>query len=199
MKKALIIVDVQKDFCPGGALPAASAPAAIPVINKIVPQFDYVIASKDWHPEKTIHFDKWPVHCVANTDGASFHGELQQDKIDLILYKGTGNKDDGYSAFEATNEELVGWFAFSCEGDCVALGLGLRPDLTGRGFGLAYLEAGLAFAEQRFRPSRFRLSVATFNERAIRVYERAGFTPLRTFDHATNGGIHQFLEMTRPA
>lgn len=110
MKKALIIVDVQKDFCPGGALPAALAPATIPVINKIAPQFDYVVASKDWHPEKTIHFDKWPVHCVADTDGAAFHAELKQDQIDLILYKGTGNKDDGYSAFEATNVELAGWF-----------------------------------------------------------------------------------------
>ena len=78
-------------------------------------------------------------------------------------------------------------------------GLGLRPDLTGRGLGLAYLSAGLVFAGQRFKPSRFRLSVATFNERAIRVYERAGFTPSRTFDHATNGSIHRFLEMTRPA
>jgi ribosomal-protein-alanine N-acetyltransferase len=121
------------------------------------------------------------------------------DADDLAELLGEDTREGKYfSAFDA-DEELVGWFAFSCEGDCVALGLGLRPDLTGRGFGLAYLEAGLTFAQQRFRPSRFRLSVATFNERAIRVYERAGFTPLRTFEHATNGGIHRFLEMTRPA
>jgi [ribosomal protein S18]-alanine N-acetyltransferase len=121
------------------------------------------------------------------------------DADDLAELLGKETREGKYFSAFGADEELVGWFAFSREGDCVEFGLGLRPDLTGRGFGLAYLEAGLAFAEQRFKPSRFRLSVAAFNERAIRVYERAGFTPLRTFGHATNGGLHQFLEMTRPA
>ena len=121
------------------------------------------------------------------------------DADDLAELLGKETREGKYfSAFRA-DEELVGWFAFSRDGDWVDLGLGLRPDLTGRGLGLAYLQAGLVFAERRFKPSRFRLSVATFNERAVRVYERAGFTPLRTFDHATNGGVHQFLEMVRPA
>jgi ribosomal-protein-alanine N-acetyltransferase len=121
------------------------------------------------------------------------------DADDLAELLGKETREGKYfSAYDA-GEELVGWFGFSCEGDCVEFGLGLRPDLTGRGLGLAYLEAGLAFAGQRFTPSRFRLSVTTFNERAIRVYARAGFSPLRTFDHATNGAIHRFLEMTRPA
>jgi ribosomal-protein-alanine N-acetyltransferase len=121
------------------------------------------------------------------------------DADDLAELLGKETREGKYFSAVGADEELVGWFAFSYEGDCVGVGLGLRPDLTGRGLGLAYLEAGLAFATQRFTPDRFRLSVATFNERAIRVYERAGFSPLRTFDHATNGGIHPFLEMTRPA
>jgi [ribosomal protein S18]-alanine N-acetyltransferase len=85
------------------------------------------------------------------------------------------------------------------DGDDVTIGLGLRPDLTGRGLGLPFVEAGMAFAREQFGPSRFRLSIATFNERAIRVYERAGFVPLRTFDYETNGGVYPFLEMTRSA
>ena len=121
------------------------------------------------------------------------------DADDLAELLGEETREGKYFSAVGADEELVGWFAFTYERDCVGVGLGLRPDLTGRGLGLAYLQAGLAFATQRFTPRRFRLSVATFNERAIRVYERAGFAPLRTFDHATNGGIHPFLEMTRPA
>ncbi|MFY9597657.1 MAG: isochorismatase family protein, partial [Dysgonamonadaceae bacterium] len=61
----------------------------------------------DWHPVDSVHFEKWPVHCVQNTYGADFHPDLQTDKIDRVLLKGTQNKDDGYSAFEATNVSLA--------------------------------------------------------------------------------------------
>ena len=107
MKKALLIVDVQNDFCPGGTLAAPAGNDIIPVINKIMDKFDLVIASKDWHPEKTVHFDKWPVHCVRATPGAAFHPELDTTKIDEGVLKGTTNSDDGYSAFEATNNDLA--------------------------------------------------------------------------------------------
>ena len=96
--KALLIVDVQNDFCPGGALGAPGNDEVVPVINKIQDKFDVVVASKDWHPENSIHFEKWPVHCVANTKGAEFHPDLKTGKIDTIFLKGTGNKDDGYSS-----------------------------------------------------------------------------------------------------
>lgn len=106
MKRALLIVDVQNDFCPGGALPAPSGNEIIPVINSIMDKFDVVIASKDWHPEQTIHFEKWPVHCVRATPGADFHPGLDITQIDEVVLKGTSNSDDGYSAFEATNYDL---------------------------------------------------------------------------------------------
>jgi ribosomal-protein-alanine N-acetyltransferase len=103
-----------------------------------------------------------------------------------------------FSALDV-NGELAGFFEFQVKGDDVIIGLGLRPDLTGRGLGHAFLEAGIEFARETFAPAQFRLSVASFNKRAIKVYERAGFTTTRAFDHETNGGIHPFLEMTRLA
>lgn len=107
MKKALLIVDVQNDFCPGGALGVKDGDKVVPVINGIMDRFDRVIASRDWHPGESVHFEKWPVHCVAGTPGAEFHPDLDTTKIDLEVRKGTDNKDDGYSAFEATNVSLA--------------------------------------------------------------------------------------------
>ena len=109
MNKALLIVDVQNDFCPGGALPAPKGDKVVPVINKIIDKFSNVIASRDWHPKVTVHFNKWPEHCVQNTKGADFPNELNKDKFDQIFEKGTRNIDDGYSAFEATNLDLTGY------------------------------------------------------------------------------------------
>ena len=105
-KRALIIVDMQNDFCPKGALPVKDGDKIIPVINSLMEKFSDIVATKDWHPENSEHFKKWPVHCVAKTYGAEFHPELKTDKIDKIFFKGTDNRDDGYSGFEATNESL---------------------------------------------------------------------------------------------
>lgn len=105
--KALLIVDVQNDFCSGGALATQGGEEVAPVINSIVDKFDLVLASKDWHPAQTVHFDKWPVHCVQGTIGAEFHPDLNTEYIDQVLEKGTANVDDGYSAFEATNLNLT--------------------------------------------------------------------------------------------
>ncbi len=107
--KALLIVDLQRDFCPKGALPAPDGDRIVPVINRLMDKFDYVLASKDWHPANTIHFETWPVHCVRDTPGAEFHPDLNINKLDIVLLKGTDNKDDGYSAFEATNENLAAY------------------------------------------------------------------------------------------
>ena len=106
MKEALLIVDLQKDFCPGGALAVQDGDKIVPVINKLMKNFDIVIATKDWHSPNSKHFDKWPVHCLQESEGSEFHNELNSDKISKIFYKGTSFEDDGYSGFEATNEDL---------------------------------------------------------------------------------------------
>ncbi|MBI3578433.1 MAG: nicotinamidase [Ignavibacteriales bacterium] len=104
--KALLVVDVQNDFCPGGSLAVPEGDKVVPVINKLMEKFDIIVASKDWHPSQTVHFQKWPVHCVQNSKGAEFHPQLRSAKVQQVFLKGTGNKDDGYSAYEATNFNL---------------------------------------------------------------------------------------------
>ena len=103
-------------------------------------------------------------------------------------------KDAYFSAFDEGGA-LVGFFQFEVESETVDVGLGMRPDLTGAGRGLDYLLAGLEFARGRYAPARFTLSVATFNARAIRVYERTGFRRENVYRHQTNGGEFPFLAM----
>ncbi len=105
--KALLIVDVQNDFCPSGALPTPKGDAVVPVINKIIDKFPLVVGVRDWHPENTEHFKIWTPHCIQGTKGAEYHPDLRTDKIDYIFSKGTGIKDDGYSAFEVTDVKLA--------------------------------------------------------------------------------------------
>ena len=92
---------------------------------------------------------------------------------------------------------VVGFAQLVADGGTVDVGLGLRPDLTGRGLGAGFLEAVLAEARSRHAPRRFTLSVAAFNQRAIVVYERAGFAEVARLQHATNGGVHEFVTMSR--
>lgn len=105
--------------------------------------------------------------------------------------------DDALQEKEGDNR--IGIFTFIRRGESVEIGLAMRPDLTGRGLGLAFIEAGMDFARARYAPTRFTLDVATFNERARKVYERAGFRPAGTFMRNTRGGSHEFLAMNRPA
>lgn len=109
--KALLVVDVQNDFCPGGSLAVPQGDKVVPVINMLMGKFDIIVASKDWHPSQTVHFQKWPVHCVQSSTGAEFHPLLHSAKIQQVFLKGTGNKDDGYSAYEATNLNLQEYLA----------------------------------------------------------------------------------------
>jgi len=92
---------------------------------------------------------------------------------------------------------VVGFAQLVADGGTVDVGLGLRPDLTGRGLGARFLEAVLAEARSRHAPDRLTLSVAAFNRRAITVYERAGFAEVARRQHATNGGVHEFVMMAR--
>lgn len=115
---ALLIVDVQNDFLPGGTLAIPKGDEIIPTINALQEQFDLIIASKDWHPPKHVSFasthgkqpgdtiqmegyvqELWPDHCVQNTWGAEFVPSLKTNKLSYIVYKGKDPQVDSYSAF----------------------------------------------------------------------------------------------------
>ncbi len=122
--------------------------------------------------------------------------DASADSADLAeLLEPTGWGSDYFAA--DSDGALAGYFHFKPLDESVEIGLGLRPDLTGRGLGCDFVEAGMAFARDRFSPARFTLAVATFNLRAISVYERAGFTAERQVLRETNGGQFQFVEMSR--
>ena len=116
---ALIIVDVQNDFCPGGSLQVSDGDKIIPNINKLINEenFDLVIATQDWHPKDHVSFASnygvkpfefnekanqvvWPTHCVQGTFGAELRKGLEQNKINYILRKGINKEIDSYSAFK---------------------------------------------------------------------------------------------------
>jgi nicotinamidase/pyrazinamidase len=105
---AVLIVDVQNDFCPGGALAVAGGDRVIPVLNAVIDRFrgEPIYASRDWHPADTTHFKAfggpWPVHCVAGTPGAELHPGLRLPADAVVVSKGQDRGDDGYSAFEGT-------------------------------------------------------------------------------------------------
>lgn len=109
-KQALLVVDVQNDFCPGGTLAVPQGDEVIPPLNKLIDEFlqrgDPVYLSRDWHPPTTKHFaaygGTWPVHCVQNTPGAEFHPALRNDPRIKVISKGLGDTDC-YSAFDETD------------------------------------------------------------------------------------------------
>jgi nicotinamidase/pyrazinamidase len=100
----LIVVDVQNDFLPGGALAVPHGDRVIDPINRIAPLFAHVVGTRDWHPEVHPHFQDhggpWPYHCVQDTDGARFAENLAVDEFDEILSKGANPPLHGYDAFE---------------------------------------------------------------------------------------------------
>jgi nicotinamidase/pyrazinamidase len=116
---ALLVIDVQNDFCPGGALAVAGGDAVVPMINGLMPAFKTVVLTQDWHPAghasfASTHAGKapfdmvslaygeqvlWPDHCVQGTNGADFHPALQTDPAQLVIRKGMNSSIDSYSAF----------------------------------------------------------------------------------------------------
>ncbi|MDP2938568.1 MAG: isochorismatase family protein [Candidatus Omnitrophota bacterium] len=111
LKKALLIVDVQNDFCPGGALAVPNGGKIIPFLNKYVKIFSAeklpIFFSRDWHPKKTKHFKEfggiWPKHCAQDSKGAMFHPNLRIPKQAIILSKGMDPQKDSYSVFQAVD------------------------------------------------------------------------------------------------
>lgn len=104
---ALIIVDVQNDFCPGGALAVGDGDAVVPIINALAPRFGTVVATQDWHPADhrsfTAQGGPWPVHCVAGTTGAALHPTLDTAPIDLTVRKAMVAAEEAYSGFDGTD------------------------------------------------------------------------------------------------
>ena len=117
--KALVIVDMENDFMPGGALGVSGADEIIPIINALIPKFPLVVACQDWHPVDHVSFAAshpgkkpgdhirvkdfdqvlWPVHCVQNTSGAEMVSSLDEKEIASFFHKGTDKNIDSYSAF----------------------------------------------------------------------------------------------------
>lgn len=111
--KALLIVDVQNDFCPGGALAVPEGDKIVLPLNKYIKIFLKhklpIFASRDWHPKRTKHFKDfgglWPKHCIQKTKGARFHPGLRLPKNTIILSKGMSPEKDSYSVFQAFDAE----------------------------------------------------------------------------------------------
>ena len=99
-RSALIIVDLQNDFCAGGNLAVGGASYIIPIINRLIPKFQIVVTTQDFHPLDHCSFKKWPVHCVAGTKGAELHQDLDKTRINRYIKKDT--EKDIYSGFQDT-------------------------------------------------------------------------------------------------
>ncbi len=145
--KALLIVDVQNDFCPGGALAVPDGDKVVPVINRLIDHFDAIIQTQDWHPKNhssfaSSHPEKnlydvvemkygtqvlWPDHCVQGTKGADFHPDLKTDKTQVIIRKGFRREIDSYSTFfendHKTTTGLAGYLKERGITDLYAVGL----------------------------------------------------------------------------
>ena len=128
--KALLVIDVQKDFCPGGALPVPRGDEVVPVINRLMKDYPLVVATGDWHPPGHGSFAStrggkpgdvipmdgmiggvqvlWPDHCVQGSPGAGFHEDLDLRPLSLILHKGADPAVDSYSAFCENNGAVTG-------------------------------------------------------------------------------------------
>lgn len=108
-ESALILVDIQNDFCPGGALAVADGHRIVPIVNRLNREFPLVISTQDWHPANHISFVEqggpWPPHCVQDTPGAELHPNLRTDSIAHYFRKASSPEKDDYSEFEGKDEQ----------------------------------------------------------------------------------------------
>jgi nicotinamidase/pyrazinamidase len=147
MTNALIVIDIQNDFCPGGALAVAHGDAIVAGINALMADFDAVVLTQDWHPANHSSFADnhagaapysmiempygpqvlWPRHCVQGSDGAAFQGGLNSDRADMVIRKGFRPEIDSYSAFfendHKTPTGLDGYLRNRCVTKLVLAGL----------------------------------------------------------------------------
>lgn len=112
---ALIVVDVQNDFCPGGALPVPGGEGVVRVINPLQMKFQRIYFTRDWHPQDHCSFSdtptftdrSWPVHCVQDSPGAEFQGSLHVPADAPVISKGTDGNEEAYSGFQGTDLALL--------------------------------------------------------------------------------------------
>src|SRR5215510_11064370 len=106
---ALILVDIQNDFCPGGALAVNEGDQIVPIVNRLIPEFALVISTQDWHPANHISFEQrggpWPPHCVQGTQGAQLHPDLNTNTISYYFRKASSPDKDDYSEFAGKDEQ----------------------------------------------------------------------------------------------
>jgi nicotinamidase/pyrazinamidase len=113
MRRALLIIDFQNDFVPGGALPVPDGDAIAPRVTELLDsgEFDLVVATRDWHPADHNSFvaqgGPWPPHCVQGSEGAELHPSLDRSRVDVVIDAGYRAELEGYSGFEATDLEGV--------------------------------------------------------------------------------------------
>jgi len=107
MKTALLVVDVQNDFCPGGALAVREGDEVVPVINELMDRYPLVVTTQDWHPPDHVSFAErggpWPPQCVAGTHGAELHPGLDTSKVAFAIRKGDTRDEEAYSGFHGTD------------------------------------------------------------------------------------------------
>jgi nicotinamidase/pyrazinamidase len=107
--RALLIVDFQNDFCPGGALAVAGGDQIAEPVQALAGELDVVVATRDWHPPNHASFETeggpWPIHCVRDTHGAAFHPAMEEVELDAVVDVGREPEDEGYSGFE--NSDLA--------------------------------------------------------------------------------------------
>ena len=105
---ALVLVDIQNDFCPGGALAVAEGDETVSVANRLMPHFPLIISTQDWHPINHVSFRErggpWPPHCVQGTEGADLHPDLNRTPISHYFFKASSVDNDAYSEFEGADD-----------------------------------------------------------------------------------------------
>jgi nicotinamidase/pyrazinamidase len=200
--KALLLIDIQNDFVPGGALAVAGGDEIIPLVNRLQPQFELVVATQDWHPAGHLSFASshpgqqvfdridlyglaqvlWPDHCVQGTAGAELHPALDQHRIEAIFRKGTAREIDSYSGFFDNGHRKA---------------TGLADYLRGRGVTELYL-AGLAadycvfFSAKDARELGFQTFLI---EDATRAISPEGFAQAKAELHERGGRVIQSAEL----
>ena len=178
---ALLVVDPQVDFCPGGTLAVPGGDAIFPAVNRAAERLPVVVASRDWHPADHVSFQArggpWPVHCQAGTPGAEFYPALDRSRLDHVFSKGTDRDQEAYSAFQGTG--LADWlrgrgvhrlFVAGLATDYCVLASVL--DARGEGFEVVVLEDAIGAVEVKPGDGR----------RAVEDMQRAGATLAQSGD-----------------